>query len=63
MMGGEFDQLSDQLKTILSEVGFSKPTPIQHKAIPEILNGHNVLLISATGSGIWRTGKLSTRGA
>ena len=45
-MGGEFDTLSEELKTVISEVGFTEPTQIQQKAIPEILKGKNVLLIS-----------------
>lgn len=50
-MEGEFEILSDPLITILAEMGFTEPTPIQQKAIPEILEGNDSLLISATGSG------------
>ncbi|MFQ6125304.1 MAG: DEAD/DEAH box helicase [Candidatus Heimdallarchaeota archaeon] len=50
-MGGEFEILSNPLKTILAEMGFTEPTPIQQKAMPEILEGSDSLLISATGSG------------
>jgi len=50
-MSGEFETLSEKLKTVIAEVGFTEPTPIQQQAIPEILMGNDVLLISSTGSG------------
>ncbi|WP_208433156.1 DEAD/DEAH box helicase [Bartonella taylorii] len=43
------------LSTLLSKnllmAGMSKPTPIQEKAIPVMLNGHDILGIAQTGSG------------
>jgi len=35
----------------LSHLGFSKPTPIQQSAIPQILDGHDVIGKASTGSG------------
>ena len=46
----ELDLSSDTLST-LSKMGFSKPTPIQAAAIPEILAGHDVVGKASTGSG------------
>jgi len=46
----ELDLSSDTL-TALSKMGFSKPTPIQSAAIPEILAGHDVVGKASTGSG------------
>ncbi|KAK3945511.1 P-loop containing nucleoside triphosphate hydrolase protein [Diplogelasinospora grovesii] len=43
--------LSSQLLSSIARLKFSKPTPIQSKAIPEILNGHDVIGKAATGSG------------
>lgn len=47
----EFGRLNDQIKESLSEFGFKKPTPIQERAIPQILEGENSLLIAPTGTG------------
>ena len=46
-----FELLSEELKNLLSSLGFEKETPVQTRAIPAILSGENVLLISPTGSG------------
>lgn len=46
----ELDLSSDTLSA-LSKLGFSKPTPIQAAAIPEILAGHDVIGKASTGSG------------
>lgn len=46
----ELDLSSDTLSA-LSKMGFSKPTPIQAAAIPEILAGHDVVGKASTGSG------------
>lgn len=43
--------LAPSLLQNLSENGYKKPTPIQEKAIPAILNGEDVLGIAKTGSG------------
>jgi len=40
-----------ELKQSLSELGFKRPTDIQFKAIPNILNGEDVLAIAQTGTG------------
>jgi ATP-dependent RNA helicase DDX24/MAK5 len=43
--------LSINTLSALSKLGFSKPTPIQAAAIPEILAGHDVVGKASTGSG------------
>lgn len=43
--------LSPDTLSALSKMGFSKPTPIQAAAIPEILAGHDVVGKASTGSG------------
>ncbi len=50
------DQFSDfklnrQLLNAIEDLGYSQPTGIQQKAIPLILNGHDVLGIAQTGTG------------
>jgi ATP-dependent RNA helicase RhlE len=40
-----------ELKQSLNELGFKRPTDIQFKAIPNILNGEDVLAIAQTGTG------------
>lgn len=47
---GELDLSFDTLSA-LSKMGFSKPTPIQAAAIPEIFAGHDVVGKASTGSG------------
>lgn len=44
-------KLSDQLKKGLSKCGYARPTDIQFKSIPPILNGEDVLAIAQTGTG------------
>jgi ATP-dependent Lhr-like helicase len=46
-----FDALAKPIREALEERGFVSPTDPQLKAIPEILAGKNVLLISPTASG------------
>ncbi len=46
-----FDLLPKPLADAVKEKGFEKPTEAQEKAIPPILDGKNVLLISPTASG------------
>lgn len=46
----DFD-LNKQLLDAISEAGFENPTPIQKKAIPLALAGHDVLGIAQTGTG------------
>jgi ATP-dependent Lhr-like helicase len=43
--------LNPQIREALRERGIEEPTEPQKMAIPEILNGHNVLIIAPTGSG------------
>jgi ATP-dependent RNA helicase RhlE len=40
-----------EIKQSLEELGFKRPTDIQFKAIPNILNGEDVLAIAQTGTG------------
>ena len=46
-----FESLAKPIREALEERGFVSPTDPQLKAIPEILAGKNVLLISPTASG------------
>lgn len=46
----DFD-LNKQLLSAISEAGFENPTPIQKKAIPLALAGHDLLGIAQTGTG------------
>ena len=43
--------ISAELKTNLEKLGFRRPTDIQFKAIPPVLNGEDVLAIAQTGTG------------
>ncbi len=43
--------LSKKLKSVLSELGFQKPTPIQEQSLPILLQGRDLIGQSATGSG------------
>src|SRR5881628_3508394 len=51
LLSNVFDQLAKPLMEAALERGFQKPTEAQEKAIPPILEGKNVLLISPTASG------------
>ncbi|MDN5216088.1 DEAD/DEAH box helicase [Fulvivirgaceae bacterium BMA12] len=44
-------KLNRQLLNAIAEVPYDEPTPIQQKAIPTILNGHDVIGIAQTGTG------------
>ena len=46
-----FDELAKPIRDAIVDRGFTSPTDPQLKAIPEILAGKNVLLISPTASG------------
>ncbi|UCG45795.1 MAG: DEAD/DEAH box helicase, partial [Candidatus Bathyarchaeota archaeon] len=46
-----FDILNKPVQNVIIQLGFSKPTAPQESAIPPILDGKNVLLVAATGSG------------
>ena len=43
--------LSDPILKAIEETGYTKPTPIQAKAIPFVLNGDDVLAAAQTGTG------------
>ncbi|GAB6097359.1 DEAD/DEAH box helicase [Desulfatiferula olefinivorans] len=43
--------ISDEIKKNLAAMGFKRPTDIQFKSIPSILNGEDVLAIAQTGTG------------
>lgn len=43
--------ISEDLKKNLAKLGFVRPTDIQFKAIPNILNGEDVLAVAQTGTG------------
>ncbi|WP_435274685.1 DEAD/DEAH box helicase [Psychrobium sp. nBUS_13] len=43
--------LSQQLQTIVSDLGYQTPTPVQEKAIPLILEGRDVMAGAQTGTG------------
>ncbi len=43
--------LSDTLLHAVQQTGYTSPTPIQRKAIPEILNGRDVMAAAQTGTG------------
>ncbi len=43
--------LSEKIQTAIDELGFDEPTPIQDQAIPELLDGHDVIGQAQTGTG------------
>ncbi|KAL2266173.1 hypothetical protein VTJ83DRAFT_5525 [Remersonia thermophila] len=43
--------LSPEIMSCIARLKFSKPTPIQARAIPEAMSGHDVIGKAATGSG------------
>ena len=44
-------KLNKQILNAITEAGYEDPSPIQKKAIPLILAGHDVLGIAQTGTG------------
>lgn len=50
-MGFDFLGLSENLLSIVAKSGYTKPTPIQSKAIPAVLQGRDILGIAQTGTG------------
>lgn len=44
-------QINDAIKLAIKKEGYKKPTDIQYKAIPHILNGEDLLAIAQTGTG------------
>ncbi len=49
--GFEAFALSQELQTVLKELGYEEPTPIQRETIPHLLAGRDVLGQAATGTG------------
>ena len=49
--GFEYFDLNKQLLTAIADAGYTKPTPVQEKAIPLALAGHDVMGIAQTGTG------------
>ncbi len=47
----EYQQIEEQITKYIEKVGWSKPTPIQRKAIPVVLRGRHTLIVAPTGSG------------
>ncbi len=43
--------LNESILKAIAKKGYTEPSPIQGKAIPEILNGHDVLASAQTGTG------------
>jgi len=43
--------LAPEIQQVLEELGYQDPTPIQEKAIPELLAGHDVIGQAQTGTG------------
>jgi len=43
--------LNEDLITAIRQKGYNFPTPIQRKAIPQIIEGHNIIAMARTGSG------------
>lgn len=43
--------ISQEIKDNLDALGFKRPTDIQFKSIPPIMNGEDVLAIAQTGTG------------
>ncbi|MEM4575912.1 MAG: DEAD/DEAH box helicase [Candidatus Nezhaarchaeales archaeon] len=51
MVENAFDLLSEEIRRELISLGLTKPTEPQQRAIPLILSGKNVLIVSPTGTG------------
>ncbi len=50
-MGNVFDLLDYRIRDALSELGMTKPTETQEKALPVIMSGSHTLVIAPTGTG------------
>lgn len=50
-MGFDDFKLNKQLLNAVADLGYSEPTEIQQKAIPQILAGHDIMGIAQTGTG------------
>ncbi|MBQ6511887.1 MAG: DEAD/DEAH box helicase [Methanobrevibacter sp.] len=51
IMNFEDFNISSQIKDAIGQMGFTKPTPIQEKAIPQALKGMDITAQAQTGSG------------
>ncbi|MEM0217602.1 MAG: DEAD/DEAH box helicase [Candidatus Nezhaarchaeales archaeon] len=51
MAKNAFEILSEEIRRELAALGFTRPTEPQEKAIPLILSGKNLLIVSPTGTG------------
>ena len=49
--GSVFGRLDQALQKAIGEAGYEKPTPIQEKAIPHLLEGRDLIGIAQTGTG------------
>ena len=49
--GGVFALLDGRLRRAIAEAGYEKPTPIQEKAIPPVLEGRDLIGCAQTGTG------------
>ena len=49
--GTIFDKLDAKLQRAISDAGYSKPTPIQEKAIGPLLEGRDLIGVAQTGTG------------
>lgn len=52
-MSKEFEkfELNKQLLNAIDDLGYTKPTPIQEKGIPPIMNGQDLMGVAQTGTG------------
>ncbi|MFR4973543.1 MAG: DEAD/DEAH box helicase, partial [Butyricicoccus pullicaecorum] len=44
-------KIDDAILKAIHEIGYDQPTPIQEKAIPIVLEGHDLLGCAQTGTG------------
>ena len=49
--GSVFGKLDQKLQHAIAEAGYEKPTPIQERAVPELLKGRDMIGIAQTGTG------------
>ena len=43
--------LSESIANVVTELGYSEPTPIQEQAIPVVLSGKDLIAAAQTGTG------------
>ena len=49
--GNIFGRLDQKLQAAVKDAGYEKPTPIQERAIPYLLEGRDLIGIAQTGTG------------